>query len=346
MKRFESKQNSQKDIIFMMEAISEAARANSSVYPNPKVGCVIVENENIIARGYHHKYGQNHAEKNALKSLDGTKKNLTMYVTLEPCNHYGKTSPCARLIKSKQFSRVVIAEKDPTKKASGGIEYLLKNEINVDVGICKEEARELNKYFYTYHEKKRPYVILKYASSLDGFIALKNGESKWITNQKSRSINHEQRSDCDAILVGRKTIEFDDPILNSHKKGRDPKVVILDPDEKIGKKSKIFNLKNPPIIFTQSDLSTNKKENIEVILNKLFDQEIQSVLVEGGGFTITAFLDSGIFDEIHVYLAPKLFGKGIPIYQGEGINDNVFKLKLHNVQTISNDIKIVYKRVH
>ena len=181
---------------------------------------------------------------------------------------------------------------------------------------------------------------------MDGFIALKNGESKWITNEKSRSINHEQRSDCDAILVGRKTIEFDDPILNSHKRGRDPKVVILDPDEKIGKKSKIFNLKNPPIVFTQSHLSTDKKENIEVILNKLFDQEIQSVLVEGGGSTITAFLDSGMFDEIHVYLAPKLFGKGIPIYQGEGSNDNVFKLKLHNVQTILNDIKIVYKRVH
>ena len=164
MKRFESKPNSRRDSMFMMEAISEAARANSSVYPNPKVGCVIVENENIIARGYHHKYGQNHAEKNALKSLDSTKKNLTMYVTLEPCNHYGKTSPCARLIKSKQFSRVVIAEKDPTKKASGGIEYLLKNEINVDVGTCKKEARELNKYFYTYHEKKRPYVFVKYGS--------------------------------------------------------------------------------------------------------------------------------------------------------------------------------------
>ena len=346
MNKFDSKQNSKKDKIFMMEAILEASKANYEVYPNPKVGCVIVKKDKIISRGYHSKYGKSHAEKNALKYLGKENKNLTMYVNLEPCNHYGKTSPCAKLIKSKQFSRVVIAEKDPTNLASGGIDYLLKNNIKVDLGICRKEARELNKYFYTYHEKQRPYVILKYASSLDGFIALKNGKSKWITNNLSRSTNHDQRSDCDAILVGRKTIEFDNPILDSHGKGRNPQVIIIDPNKMIDKKSKIYNLKQKPITFTKSDLSENKEKNIKIILDKLFKLGIQSVLVEGGGKTITKFLNSKLFDEIHVYIAPKFFGEGIPIYQGEGSNNNALDLKLASVEKLSNDIKITYRRVN
>ena len=344
MTSLSSNLNYNNDKIFMLEAIKLASKANYDVYPNPKVGCVIVENNKIISRGYHQKYGSNHAEKNAIKLLDNKKNNLTMYVNLEPCHHKGKTPPCTDLIKSKQFNRVVIAERDPSKKASGGAKYLEKNNINVDIGICKEEARLLNKYFYTFHEKKRPYIILKYASSLDGFIALKDGKSKWITSFPSRSANHEQRSDCDAILVGRKTIELDNPILDSHGKGRNPKIVVIDPNNKIDKKSKIFNGSQIPIVITKNDLKNAEGQEIKIILNKLFKMNIQSVLVEGGGFTITSFLASGLFDELHVYVAPKFFTEGIPIYTGKGNIENIHNLKLYSVESLGDDVKIIYKR--
>jgi len=332
------------DRAFMLEAISLASSANSDVYPNPKVGCVIVEGNKIISKGYHQKYGSNHAERNAIECLEKNKSNLTMYVTLEPCHHHGKTLPCTGLIKPNQFNRVVIAEEDPSKLAGGGAIYLKKNNINVDIGICKEEAREINKYFYTFHEKKRPYIILKYASSLDGYIALENGESKWITSSKSRSINHRQRSECDAILVGRKTIELDNPILDSHGKGKNPQIIVIDSDDKINKNSKIFRSDKPPFIFRKKDFANSKGENIKIILKKLFKMNIQSVLVEGGGSTITYFLKSGLFDEIHAYIAPKFFGKGIPLYKGKGSIENIYNLKISHVDSLGDDVRIVYKK--
>jgi len=344
MVSLESNLNYKVDKAFMLEAISLASKANSDVYPNPKVGCVIVKDDKIISRGYHHKYGSNHAEKNAIKSLGKDNNNLTMYVTLEPCHHHGKTSPCTGLINSDQFNRVVIAEKDPSDLAGGGANFLKNNNIDVDIGICKEEARYLNKYFYTFHEKKRPYIILKYASSLDGYIALENGKSKWITNSLSRSLNHKQRSDCDAILVGRKTIQLDNPVLDSHGKGRNPKIIVIDPDNKIDKKSKIFLGNQSPIIFRKKYLTDSQQENIRIILKELFELNIQSLLVEGGGSTITSFLESGLFDEVHVYLAPKFFGKGIPLYKGEGSIENIYDLKINHIKSLGDDVKIVYKR--
>ena len=332
------------DKTFMLEALSVALKSNSDVYPNPKVGCIIVKNNKIISRGWTSKFGSNHAEKNALKSIDKDIKDLTMYVTMEPCHHHGKTPPCTDLINPNQFNRVVIAEKDPFVTAGGGAELLKKLNIEVEIGLCKDEARKLNEKFYIFHEKKRPYVILKYASSLDGYIALKNGKSKWITNNNSRSSNHETRSECDAILVGRKTIQLDDPSLTSHGKGKDPLVVIIDNKQKINKKSQIFNKNQKVIIFTEKELNNSHINNIKVILNKLYIMDIQSVLVEGGGSTITSFLESGLFDELNIYIAPKFFGQGIPLFQTEGDNINRYNLKLDHVEPIKNDVKIVYKR--
>tara|TARA_B100001250_G_scaffold242790_1_gene208663 strand:- start:964 stop:2004 length:1041 start_codon:yes stop_codon:yes gene_type:complete len=332
------------DKTFMLEAFSVALKCNSDVYPNPKVGCVIVKNNKIISRGWTSKFGSNHAEKNALKSIDKDVKDLTMYVTMEPCHHHGKTPPCTDLINPNQFIRVVIAEKDPFVTAGGGAEFLKKLNIEVEVGLCKDEARKLNEKFYVFHEKKRPYVILKYASSLDGYIALKNGQSKWITNENSRSLNHKTRSECDAILVGRKTIQLDDPSLTSHGKGKDPIIIVIDNEQKIDKKSQIFNKNQKVIIFSDKELKKSPKNNIEVILNKLYKMKIQSVLVEGGGSTITSFLESGLFDELNVYIAPKFFGEGIPLFQSEGDNKNSYNLKLDHVESIRNDIKIIYKR--
>ena len=332
------------DKTFMLEAISVALKSNSDVYPNPKVGCVIVKNNKIISRGWTSKFGSNHAEKNALKSIDKDIKDLTMYVTMEPCYHHGKTPPCTDLINPNQFIRVVIAEKDPFVTAGGGAEFLKKLNIEVEVGLCKDEARKLNEKFYVFHEKKRPYVILKYASSLDGYIALKNGQSKWITNENSRSLNHKTRSECDAILVGRKTIQLDDPSLTSHGKGKDPVIIVIDNEQKIDKKSQIFNKNQKVIIFSDKELKKSPKNNIEVILNKLYKMKIQSILVEGGGSTITSFLESGLFDELNIYIAPKFFGQGIPLFKSKGENKNKYNLIVDHVESVKNDIKIVYKR--
>lgn len=329
---------------FMLEAINLASKSNSDVYPNPRVGCIIVKNNKIISRGWTSKFGSNHAEINALKSIDKEIKDLTMYVTMEPCHHYGKTPPCTDLINPNQFTRVVIAEKDPFVTAGGGAEFLKKLNIQVEIGLCKDEARKLNKRFYTYHEKKRPYVILKYASSLDGYIALKNGESKWITNDNSRSLNHKTRSECDAILVGRKTIQLDNPSLTSHGKGKDPTIIIIDNKQKIDKEFQIFKKNKKVIIFTGTELSNSYKNNVEIILNKLYKMKIQSILVEGGGSTITSFLESGLFDELNVYIAPKFFGKGIPLFKSKGGNKNQYNLIVDHVESVKNDIKIVYKR--
>ena len=344
MASLKSKLDLETDKKFMLEAISVALKSNSDVYPNPKVGCVIVKNKKIISRGWTSKFGSNHAEINALKSIDKEIKDLTMYVTMEPCHHYGKTPPCTDLINPNQFTRVVIAEKDPFVTAGGGAEFLKKLNIQVEIGLCKDEARKLNEKFYVFHEKKRPYVILKYASSLDGYIALKNGQSKWITNENSRSLNHKTRSECDAILVGRKTIQLDNPSLTSHGKGKDPLIIIIDNKQKIDKKSQIFKKNKKVIIFSEKDLSNSHKNNIEVILNKLYKMKIQSILVEGGGSTITSFLESGLFDELNVYIAPKFFGQGIPLFKSKGENKNKYNLIVDHVESVKNDIKIVYKR--
>ena len=252
---------------FMNIALQEAAKANNKVFPNPKVGALIVVENNIISKGYHKCYGEDHAEANAIRKLDRPITNATLYVTLEPCSHLGKRNPCTDIIKSKMFSRVVIGTKDPNPKASGGAEILRNNNINVVENVCTEKSKKLNRRFFTYFEKKRPYVILKIASTLDGFIAEINGHSKWITNEKSRQSVHKLRSTCDAILVGRKTIEADDPSLTSHGYGKNPKIVILDSNNKINPKSKVF--KNEPIVFTSKDLVKDPKKKYNLYVEKI-----------------------------------------------------------------------------
>ena len=174
----------------MLRAIAIADPFKYTAKPNPVVGALLVSKETIISEGAHERFGENHAEHEAIKNLDEMVKGLTMYVSLEPCTHTGKTGACLDLIDPEVFDRVVIAEKDPNSEASGSIEKLKKRGIKVDLGLLKHEARKLNKRFYVFHEQKRPYVILKYASTLDGFIAQENGYSKWITNEKSRKENH------------------------------------------------------------------------------------------------------------------------------------------------------------
>ena len=341
------KNNNQLNVLdehFMNIALQEAAKANHKVFPNPKVGALIVVDDKIISKGYHTCYGEDHAEANAINKLDKPIINATLYVTLEPCSHIGKRNPCTDIIKSKMFSRVVIGANDPNPKASGGAEILKNNNINVTENVCAEKSKKLNRRFFTYFEKKRPYVILKIASTLDGFIAEMDGHSKWITNEKSRKSVHKLRSSCDAILVGRKTIEVDNPSLTSHGYGKDPKIVVLSSQNKINPKSKIF--KNVPIFFSNKDLVNDPKKNIIYILRELYNKSYQTLLVEGGGKTLSHFLDSDLFDELHIYYAPKIIGNGKPLYIGNNRLTKDYKLKIHKIEHFDHDIKMVFYRDH
>ena len=325
----------------MFKALKEAKRGIPYVYPNPAVGCVIYDGSKILSTGYHKKFGEIHAEHEAIKNLDEMVKGLTMYVSLEPCTHTGKTGACLDLIDPEVFERVVIAEKDPNSEASGSIEKLKKRGIKVDLGLLKHEARKLNKRFYVFHEKKRPYVILKYASTLDGFIAQENGYSKWITNEKSRKENHYTRSICDAILIGSNTARIDNPDLGSHGCGRDPKIVLIDFDNALGS---LDLFKKKPIVYSSIELSNDAGKNINFIMNDLYKKNIQSLLVEGGAKTISNFLNFEIFDELHCYVAPKFLGKGLNIFQGENSIEKNYNLELVDTKMIGDDLKIVYKK--
>ena len=325
----------------MSKAIEEAKRGIPHVYPNPAVGCVIYDGRKILSKGYHKKFGGNHAEYEAIKNLKEIVNGLTMYVSLEPCTHTGKTGACLDLIDPNIFDRVVIADEDPNNKASGSIDKLKRSGINVDLGLLRNEARELNKRFYVFHEKKRPYVILKYASTLDGFIAQDNGQSKWITNENSRKENHHTRSICDAILIGSNTAKLDNPDLGSHGIGRDPKIVLIDFDNSLAS-LKIF--KKNPIVYSSIELSNDTSRNINLIMSDLYNKNIQSLLVEGGAETISNFLNCGIFDELHCYVAPKFLGRGLNIFQGENSLKKNNNLELVDTKMIGDDLKITYRR--
>ena len=334
----------QLDIDYMNLAIDLAKKGHGSVHPNPMVGCVITKGEKVVSTGYHKIFGGDHAEKEALRGLPDDIDGLTMYVSLEPCLHKGKTGPCCDLIDPDIFNRVVISDYDPNPLASGGYKRLKESSIKVEIGLLKEESRKMNKVFYTYFEKCRPFVILKSASTLDGFIAENDGSSKWISNETSRSLNHKTRSECDAILVGSKTVLSDNPSLDSHGKGTDPLIVVIDPDNKIDDKMNIYS-KKKPIIFSKPGMVKDPLKNISYILKELYKKNIQSVVVEGGAKTISKFLDSDLFDEIHTYIAPKLIGSGINIYQGKKSITKNFELEVLEVKQTHNDIRIIYGRI-
>ena len=326
---------------FMQEAIKEAQKANiKDIVPNPFVGCIIVKNNQIISRGYHQKYGEAHAEINALNALKSDIKNADMYVTLEPCNHDGKTPACSKqIIDSRKIKRIYYASKDPNINATGGHGTLENAGIKISQGLCDKDAQKINKRFFTFHLKKRPYVILKYASTADGFIAKNNGESKWITKEDARKDVHILRSTCDAILVGRRTIEFDNPKLTSHGQGRDPKVIILSSKKAY---SQYNVMKSNPLIFSCERNFKSPKENLKIILDNLFKENVQSLIVEGGGKTITSFIKSNFFDEIHAYISPKKFGQGIPFYDGDNFDDILKNFELVQQVNFKVDMKKVY----
>lgn len=317
----------------MLRCIEIAQNGLGSTAPNPMVGAVIVHNCKIIGEGFTSAYGGSHAEVNAIQSVTDKAllKEATLYVTLEPCSHYGKTPPCADLITASQIANVVIGILDPhTKVAGQGIQKLKDAGCQVTVGILEEECREHHKRFLTFHQKKRPYIILKWAETQDGFIAPDSEERKvnpqpfWITNKTSRQLVHQWRAEEQAILVGTNTAIEDNPKLDVRQwKGKNPLRVILDRSLKIGKEAHVFDGSTPTLVITEQEATTKYVKGIHYeiidfskplakqICNVLFKHNITSLIVEGGAQTLQNFIGENLWDEARVFIGATYFTKGI-----------------------------------
>ena len=313
----------------MRRCLELAKNGLGTTYPNPMVGSVIVCDGKIIGEGWHKKSGEPHAEVNAVNSVKDKSllKRSTIYVSLEPCSHFGKTPPCCDLIIENKIPNVVVGTVDSNIKVAGnGIKKLIEAGAKVTVGILETECKELNKRFFTFHEKKRPYVILKWAESNNGFIApLTKLEQKpvWITNKFSRQLVHKWRSEEQAILVGTNTVIDDNPKLDVRDwTGNNPIKIILDQNNRIPKDSYIFNNQVKTIIFSNSSTRISQENSIfEVIdfkknlanqiLNVLYKHHIQSVMIEGGLQTLQTFIDENLWDEARVFIGNNNFETGI-----------------------------------
>ena len=308
--------------------------------PNPSVGAVIVFEDKIIGEGYTSAYGGNHAEVNAINSVidKSLLSKSTIYVSLEPCSHFGKTPPCCDLIIKFKIPNVVVGTVDPNIKVAGnGIKKLMEAGANVTVGILENECKESNKRFFTFHKKKRPYIILKWAESMDGFIAPSTKENKkpvWITNQYSRQLVHKWRSEEHAILVGTQTVIDDNPKLDVRDwTGKNPIRIVLDQNNRIPKESLIFDKCAKTLLINSEIIYFN--ENIAFQITKyLFDNSIQSVIIEGGSQTLQTFIDSNLWDEVRIFKGRVTFKNGVkaPTFKGD------FK----NSTKINNDELLIY----
>lgn len=339
----------------MSRCIQLAKNGLGTTYPNPLVGSVIVHNNKIIGEGWHYKAGQSHAEVNAIDSVNNKKllKKAAIYVSLEPCSHFGETPPCANLIIESGIKKVVIGSLDPNPKVAGrGIKRLMEAGCDVIVGVLENDCNILNKRFFTFHQKKRPYIFLKWAQTIDGFIAPKDEtrnktEPVWITNTFSRQIVHKIRAEEAAILVGTKTVLQDNPSLTVRNwAGNNPIRIVIDRKLKISNSFSVMDGNIETIIFTEeeSDTSQNIKfETIdfsksvpEQICNALYKRNIQSVIIEGGAKTLQSFINENLWDEAFVFKGNNSFREGIeaPLFKGEKISEE--KIKDDTLQIFKN----------
>lgn len=339
-----------KDAIFLKQTLKLARKGLGWTSPNPMVGAIIVKDGRVIGKGYHHMVGKNHAEVEAINSACESPTGATMFVTLEPCVIFGKTPPCTDAIIKSGIKKVVCCSLDPNKKVHGkGLTKLKEAGIETSVGILEKEARLLNETFFTFHEKNRPFVAIKFAASLDGKMATRTGDSKWITNEKSRKYARGLRAEYQGLVVGINTIITDNPNLGARLKGKkDPIRIIIDPLLQILIKADVLRDKNV-IIVTTNKGNEQKKEELEKngftvvsfqedfikipdLLSELSKKEIISVLVEGGGETLGNFIDSGAVDKAYLFQAPIIIGgrQAISI-GGEGAETVNKALHLKNI---------------
>ncbi len=332
------------DKIFMQRALSLAEKGLGYVSPNPMVGCVIVSKDgSIVGEGFHERYGKAHAEVNAVRSVKDPEKlkKATVYVTLEPCSHHGKTPPCAEMLAKLPISKVVVAMQDPNPDVNGkGLNILKENNIQVEVGLLENEAEKLNEKWLHALDTSMPFITLKIAQTADGYVAAPNGDSKWISCKESRELVHRWRSQDDAVLVGRNTALYDNPQLTVRLvEGRQPKRVVLDGPFELPKNLNLFsdsfeektvivthNKKkakedaDPMLKMLQSNyfrgeiMTVDKNEsghvNLREAFHKLYESGIHSVLVEGGQQLSSALLGQGLVDRLQLFIAPKILGGG------------------------------------
>lgn len=354
----------------MERALKLAVKGKGFVSPNPLVGAVLVNNGQIVGEGFHKKAGGPHAEVHCLESAGELARNGTLYVNLEPCSHHGRTPPCTDAILRSGIAKVIIAMVDPNPLVSGrGIKQLQANGVEVVTGVLEDEAKILNEVFIKYITSKKPFVAVKVAGSLDGKLATKKGDSKWITGSVAREYVHQLRNEYDAILVGINTVLVDNPSLNCRLEceKKDPIRIVLDSNLKIPLNSKIINSSSSAhlIIFTLSDnqekISILEEKGVEVIrqkgeakisidfvMSKIAEKEISSVLVEGGSETIWSFFQEGFVDKYYMFIAPKILGgrEAVPIIGGEGIErmDNAINMMWKDCRFLGNDLLITCYR--
>jgi diaminohydroxyphosphoribosylaminopyrimidine deaminase/5-amino-6-(5-phosphoribosylamino)uracil reductase len=308
----------------MRRAIELAELGMGNTSPNPMVGCVIVHKDQVIAEGYHEYYGGPHAEPNAILQVNDQSvlQESTVYVTLEPCAHFGKTPPCANLLVDKGVKEVVIGAVDSNPLVGGkGIEILRNAGIRVISGILETEVRYQNRRFFTYIEKHRPYIILKWAQTQDGFVARENYDSKWISNQYSRQLVHRWRAEEDAIMVGTNTARYDNPKLNVRDwEGKQPIRIVIDRKLQLSQELFLFDQSQNTICFNLLKNETSKTLEyikldpdfaLEELFLSLYSRNIQSILVEGGTFLLQKLIDAELWDEARVFTSQINFGKGI-----------------------------------
>ncbi|MDE0468172.1 MAG: bifunctional diaminohydroxyphosphoribosylaminopyrimidine deaminase/5-amino-6-(5-phosphoribosylamino)uracil reductase RibD [Candidatus Poribacteria bacterium] len=320
-------------ITFMQRALDLARQAKGRTSPNPLVGAVIVKDGKVIGEGYHKKAGTPHAEVHALNAAGENAKGATLYTNLEPCCHWGRTPPCTEALIRAGIAHVYVAEVDPNPSVAGkGVQQLQNAGINVHVGVCEQEASDLNEVHRKYIQTGKPFVILKTAMSLDGKIATASGESQWITSEASRQRGHEVRDAVDAILVGRGTVERDNPSLTTRlhdRKGQDATRIVLDSHGRICRDARIFNAESEAGVIIavtaeapRENVNALEKAGAEVItvpaahskvcfkrlMEILGKREITSVLIEGGGEINASAIAAGVVDKVMCFVAPKLIG--------------------------------------
>lgn len=359
----------EEDIKYMQMAMDLAEKGRGYTNPNPLVGAIIVTDDKIIGQGFHKKYGGHHAEVWAIKNATESVSGATMYVTLEPCSHYGKTPPCADLIVDHGIKRVVIAMEDPNELVHGkGIQILEKNGVRVTRGILREEAMKQNEVFVKFIREKIPFTILKTAMTLDGKIATKNGDSQWISCQASRQYVHEIRHQVSAILVGKGTVIKDNPLLTARIEGKvcsQPIPVVLDSKLEIPLDSHLCNPEGEmKTIVATTEICDQKKRvalealgvrviqtqsiegrvNLKETLRRLGEMNIDSLLVEGGGRVNYSFLSEGLIDKVVTFIAPMMLGgqDAITPVEGSGVSciHEAFRLNRMDVSRIGDDIVI------
>ena len=353
----------------MRKCIELAKKSEGHTSPNPLVGAIIFDDDfNIISQGRHEKYGENHAERNAILSYNGDLKGKNIIVNLEPCSHYGKTPPCADLIIEKGIKKVVIGNIDPNPKVDGGgIKKLKEAGVEVITGVLDDECYELNEVFMTNQIHKRTFIAIKTATTLDGKIATKTGSSKWITDEISREEVQKLRNKYDAILTSSETVIKDNPSMTCRmENGRNPIRIVLDTNLKTPKDSKIYNNDGTKIIVVVGEQIEDCRlkehaRNVEFIkcplknghidikkaLEKLYEYGIMSVLIEAGGTLNNAFIQENLVDKLYQFVAPKILADntGINFVQGCNRNDinDCNNLTITSTKLLKNDIMIVGK---